>query len=152
MNQNIFRKAVEGEFNLNIDIKSRRFDYIVARSCYYYLCRNLLKMSYYEIGKSVGKGHATVIHSLKEFKYILADDKIKSGIYNEKFDRILLFAKNSISQKETNMSIEQLVRSYNHYLILSGKRLKQIEKLKKKIKVKDDDFNSLLNDLLPNTD
>ena len=152
MNQNIFRKAVEGEFNLNIDIKSRRFDYIVARSCYYYLCRNLLKMSYYEIGKSVGKGHATVIHALREFEYILADDKIKTGIYNEKFNRILLFAKNSISEKETNMSIEQLVKNYNYYLVLSGKRLKQIEKLKNKIKSKEEDFDLLLNDLLANTD
>ena len=103
MNQNIFRKAVEGEFNLNIDIKSRRFE-------------------------------------------------IKTGIYNEKFNRILLFAKNSISEKETNMSIEQLVKNYNYYLVLSGKRLKQIEKLKNKIKSKEEDFDLLLNDLLANTD
>ena len=152
MNQNIFRKTVEGEFNLNIDLKSRRFDYVVARSCYYYLCRNLLKMSYYEIGKSVNKGHATAIHALKEFDNILADDKFKSGIYNEKFARILLFAKNSISKKETNLTVDQLVKNYNYYLVLSGKRLKKIEKLKKQIKSKEEDFNLLLNDLLANTD
>ena len=83
MNQHIFRKAVESEFNLNIDVKSRRFDYVVARSCYYFLCRKLLKMSYHEIGLTLDKHHATVIHALKEFEYILADDKTKNGIYNE---------------------------------------------------------------------
>ena len=152
MNQHIFRKAVESEFNLNIDVKSRRFDYVVARSCYYFLCRKLLKMSYHEIGLTLNKHHATVIHALKEFEYILADDKTKNGIYNERFNRILLFAKNSISEKQTNLTIEQLVKNYNYYLVLSGKRLKQIEKLKKKIKAQKEDFNLLLNDLLANTD
>lgn len=55
---------------LKVDIykKTRTKDIVEARAIYYYLCDKYTLLSLSDIGATVGKGHATVIHGLKKLK------------------------------------------------------------------------------------
>ena len=52
----------------NIHTKTRDRKVVEARAIYYYLCRKYTNYSTKEIGKTVGKDHATVLHGLKAVK------------------------------------------------------------------------------------
>lgn len=74
----IIQKAVAEYFQLKVsDLKSdkRIKTLVVPRQIAIYICRELTKASYPEIGdKFGGKDHSTVIHSVKKIEKILAQD------------------------------------------------------------------------------
>ena len=71
------KRFVELELNGNIQIRTRKRHYVYCRSVYFALCRKYTTMSLREIGETVGRDHATVIHGINIF-----NDQIK--MYNEK--------------------------------------------------------------------
>ena len=82
---------VNKHFDLDITTRSRKYEYIVARACYYKICREIGGFTYHKIGQSVNKGHATVLHALAELPNILRmiflwQESVKS--YLTKFDFI----------------------------------------------------------------
>lgn len=118
------RNKVEKYFNVNIAEKTRRFDVVFARGCYFKLCRELTKNSFKKIGDSVGKNHATVIHGIRTVNDLVETDRqLKSemdGLMN-KFSEY-----NKIKEK---MSITQLVREYNKLLLQIGEKDVKIKEL-----------------------
>ena len=64
--ERILRK-VQNHFKEDIQTKRRMREIVYARFLYYRLCRDLTKLSLYEIGKTVGFDHASVINGLKQY-------------------------------------------------------------------------------------
>ncbi len=112
------KKIVNKHFNLKINKKTRQFEYVFARACYYKLCRDIAGLSFAKIGESVGKGHATVLHALKELPYMVRHNNINLKKYNS------LMSKFDIKMEEqTHLSVDQIVRDYN-FLLLENDSLK----------------------------
>lgn len=61
-------KLVSEQYGLDITQTNRRKDLVMARWVYYKLCRDFTPASLAEIGKSLNKNHATVLHGLKGFE------------------------------------------------------------------------------------
>jgi chromosomal replication initiator protein len=74
----MIQKAVADHFQLKVsDLKSEKRIkmHVVPRQIAIYICRELTKSSYPEIGEKFGgKDHSTVIHSVKKINRVLAQD------------------------------------------------------------------------------
>lgn len=66
--------TVNEYFNLDIHRKCREVPYVMARSIYYAILREL-GYGYSAIAKSLNKNHATIIHSLKTLDDLMSYDK-----------------------------------------------------------------------------
>tara|TARA_R100001460_G_scaffold56525_1_gene96199 strand:- start:3209 stop:3661 length:453 start_codon:yes stop_codon:yes gene_type:complete len=126
-----FKEIVQRHLNIDIKNPSRKFEYIFARSCYYYLCRKFAKSSYAKISGSLNKNHATVMHGLKELPYILKQRKD----LNETFNLILAEADRNYIYKNTKMTIDELVMEYNFLLLKNSEHEIKIKKQDKKLKM-----------------
>jgi|TARA_R100000479_G_scaffold172186_1_gene116526 hypothetical protein len=114
-----YRKIVEKYFGLDISAKTRKFEYVFARACYYYLCREFGGFSFSKIAKTMNKNHATVMHSLKELPYMVKHDEISLKKYNKLISKF----NPSMCVKTEKMGIQRLVRDYN-LLLLENDQLK----------------------------
>tara|TARA_Y100000114_G_C11628594_1_gene263291 strand:+ start:335 stop:709 length:375 start_codon:yes stop_codon:yes gene_type:complete len=86
MNYKIIRNKVEEHLNIDLEVPTRKRDFVYARALYFGLCREVLNMGLADIGNTLGFDHATVLHHTKntfknlflwkEMKYIKAYDKI----------------------------------------------------------------------------
>lgn len=101
------KKFVTFEFNLDLNSKSRKTEYIDARSIYYKILYDFYKLTYEEIASTVDKNHVSILNSTSNFKYYIEQDKFK----REKYLKILL-ALDLISEEE------------KEYLYLSNKNTK----------------------------
>lgn len=89
------KKFVTFEFNLNLNSKSRKTEYIDARSIYYKILYDFYKLTYEEIGETVDKTHASILNAISNFTYYIERDNIKK----EKYLKILI-ALDLISEEE----------------------------------------------------
>lgn len=85
----IIQKFIADHFNIKVsELKSEKRvkNLVVPRQIAIYLCRELTKASYPEIGEKFGgKDHSTIIHSFKKVdKQLLQDYEMKSTIENLK--------------------------------------------------------------------
>jgi len=125
-----FRDIVQRHLNIDLNNPSRKFEFIFARSCYYYLCRKFAKSSYSKISNSLNKNHATVMHSLKELPYILKQRKD----LNESFNLIIKEADNNYIYENTKMTIDELVMEYNFVLLKTGELENKLKKQDKNLR------------------
>ena len=58
------RTICEKEMKCKLSERRRRHEDVICRAIYYKVCRDLMPYSLKEIGASVGRDHATVLHSL----------------------------------------------------------------------------------------
>jgi Txe/YoeB family toxin of Txe-Axe toxin-antitoxin module len=119
------RDIVEYHFNLDISNKSRKFEYVFARACYYKICRDFGGYSYKKIADTLNKNHATVLHALKELEFMAKHDKFFLKKYNslmKKFN-LNLFKTLNNDEKHKGMTLQQLVQDYN-LLLLENDQLK----------------------------
>ena len=126
----LYKSIVEKHTKLKICKATRQFDFVFARSCYYYLCRNFGEMSFGKISATLNKNHATVMHALKELPYIVKHDKRCNSI----FQKIVSEVKKDYFVPKTKKTIEQLVSNHNYYLLENGNLKNYVKRLEKKIK------------------
>jgi hypothetical protein len=62
-----FKKIIELETGINVDIVSRKRNFVEIRALYYKMLRDVLGMTLQSIADTVNKDHATVLHSIKNF-------------------------------------------------------------------------------------
>jgi hypothetical protein len=71
--RNVVKKSIWDFFKIDIERRTRKREVVEARYMYYEICR-MRRMSLNEIGQSVGKDHATVLHGTKRFKILCEVD------------------------------------------------------------------------------
>lgn len=71
--RNVIKKSIWDFFKIDIERRTRKREVVEARYMYYEICR-MQRMSLNEIGQSVGKDHATVLHGTKRFKILCEVD------------------------------------------------------------------------------
>lgn len=95
------KKFVTFEFNIDLNSKSRKMEYIDARSIYYKILYDFYNLTYEEIASTVDKTHASVLNATSNFKYHIEQDKYK----REKYLKILLALELISEEEKEYMSI-----------------------------------------------
>ena len=67
--------------------KTRRREYVDSRRILFYILRNNFLLTYFEIGRISKRDHATIIHAIKDFDYIIKADPILNGVYEKALER-----------------------------------------------------------------
>jgi len=76
------KNLVVSHTGLNLDSRYKTDPLIKARAICYKILKDECNMSYTYIGKQFGKHHATIMHSHREFKWMVKADKDMERKYN----------------------------------------------------------------------
>lgn len=115
-----FKKIIELETGVDVEIVSRKKNFVEARAIYYKLLRDISGMTLQAIGDTVNKNHDTILHSLKSVNNWMKYDTELAGKYKN-----ILYAIDNIDETDFNS-----VRYDNMMLNLKVAELnKQIKKL-----------------------
>tara|TARA_R100000742_G_C4279000_1_gene102633 strand:- start:3002 stop:3412 length:411 start_codon:yes stop_codon:yes gene_type:complete len=115
--------AVSKELGLNLSKNTRNRSYVYGRAIYFKLCKEFSHATLFEIGKSVGREHASVIHGLNVFDMIAMYNDSIINVYTKLRDRLV--KDNEESLKKYNEEI--------YYKIKYEKLLAEHEELIEKI-------------------
>ena len=78
------RNVVEKYFKIDISTKTRKLEYVYARAIYFTLCYKFTNAKVVEIAKTLNMNHATILHSLKTFPYMLKhSSKLNTDYLND---------------------------------------------------------------------
>ena len=119
------KKLIEKIFGLDLSNPSRKYKYVRARACYYVMARHYTASGYEQIGESVNKNHATVIHGQREFKEMCRVDKDLEEKY--------LLAKSQLFTEEPKLTLHQLLNQYNRLVLHNITKDTLIKELKEKL-------------------
>jgi len=123
-----YKNLVEDFYGIDLTLKNRQTIYVQARAIYYFLCKEFTGFTIVKIAESLGKNHATVLHSLKEIPYMRKFD----AKFNKNFYELYEIAKDLNQEKINELTIEELVLQFNKlqldYQILKT-RLSKYEQL-----------------------
>jgi len=75
MNKETIKEIVERYFEINISRNTRKRQYVEARAIYFKLCREFTQLSLGQIGKSVNRDHASVLHGVRSINTWVQVDK-----------------------------------------------------------------------------
>ena len=114
---------VSKELGLNLSKNSRNRSYVYGRAIYFKLCKEFSHATLFEIGKSVGREHASVIHGLNVFDMIAMYNDSIINVYTKLRDHLV--KENEESLKKYNEEI--------YYKIKYEKLLAEHEELLEKI-------------------
>ena len=92
-----FKKIIEFETGVNVEIVSRKRNFVEARAIYYKLLRDISNMTLQAIGDTVNRDHATILHSLKSVDDWMKYDTKLSGKYKN-----ILYAIDNIGDSDMN--------------------------------------------------
>lgn len=110
------KRYITFEFNLDINSKSRKAEYIDARSIYYKILYDFYGLKYEDIAKTIDKTHASILNAVSNFTYYIERDKFKREKYLKILIALELISEEekeymSISNKNTELSkLYKLVR------------------------------------------
>ena len=92
-----FKKIIELETGVNVEIVSRKRNFVEARAMYYKLLRDVSNMTLQAIGDTVNKDHATIIHSLNSVDDWMKYDRKLTDRYKN-----ILYAIDKIDETDFN--------------------------------------------------
>ena len=75
------KSLVNTYLNVNVDLKAKNRDLINARAICYKILRDECNMTNSAIARHFSKNHATILHAMKEFPYMLKADSIMKKEY-----------------------------------------------------------------------
>jgi septal ring factor EnvC (AmiA/AmiB activator) len=85
----LLKEIANQAFNLNVDHRSRKAEYIAARAICYKILKEECDMTYSYIGRAFNKNHATVLHAIDEFPWMVKADKEMEKTYRKILERWL---------------------------------------------------------------
>lgn len=155
---------VEKELNIKLKGKRKKTNELVfARTVFYYICREHLGISFDRTGKTVGRNHATVLHSMKNIlphlkkmnpyaKLLLKIDKIFDfggdvDRANEYMENLLENASKKLEEfdvLEENKILRQKIVDLEHKLNLIPKNNEIFELLERIPKSKNEEVEERL--------
>jgi hypothetical protein len=77
------KKLISSHYEIDIEAKTKAYNYVKARAMAYTLMREKCLMSYTSIGLAFKKNHATILHAVKEFPFMRKWDKELNRDYND---------------------------------------------------------------------
>ncbi len=121
-------KLVEKETNLDVTKKTRKREYVYARSVYFKICREKTLASFREIGELVGRDHASVIHGIKVFDVleVMKEERwlqVYKSISREVEFSVLNYLKANHVEEYHKLKYKRLKTKYNFLLT----RLRQVD-------------------------
>lgn len=125
------RKAIQKVTRVDIQEKTRRYEIIESRMIYYKILRDK-GFTLQEIGDSLEKNHATVLHSLKVFDDIVGIDKDLKRKYYEVVNQLSdLKIKKYVTKDEYAVEFAQWLLKETDFGILDMNQL--LENFKKEV-------------------
>jgi len=135
-------RLVTSSTKIDINTKRRQREIVEARALYYKLCKEYTFSTLSQIGKSVGKDHATVLWGLQNFdnwssqnvglksNYIRLKTKIQTlldeqDLANESNE---VFMDKYLRVKEENLNLVDMNKDLSDRLISAEERLKECNK------------------------
>ena len=85
----LLKDIVNRAFDLNVDHRSRTSEYIMARAICYKILKEECQMTSAFIGRQFNKNHATILHGVQEFPWMLKADKEMEKTYRKVLDKWL---------------------------------------------------------------
>lgn len=119
------KKEINKYFNIKIENETRQREYVEARMIYYWICYYFTNMNLTQIARTLGKNHATILHSIRNFPDFIETDKE----FKQKFLGVYDLIKKKLKKEPHQMSIEELTFRYNELLMENGKLKETIKKL-----------------------
>ena len=92
-----FKKIIELETGVNVEVVSRKRNFVEARAIYYKLLRDVSNMTFQAIGDTVNKDHTTIIHSLNSIDDWMKYDRKLTDRYKN-----ILYAIDKIDETDFN--------------------------------------------------
>lgn len=133
------RQLIEDQVGFSLDLKTRKRDVVLARAVYYKVARDFRgernQMSLSDIGKELGKNHATVLHALNNVSFHIMDDEHYSELYkavmrevvDNKGDRRFMFTPQEESKRATELYLENVrLRKKLKHLVTYSDRFAQL--------------------------
>ena len=125
---------VESFFGIELSSKSRKRPIVEARIMYAKLMKRHTKLSLTDIGKSIGKDHATIIHYLNSFSWLKKMDSnfsTKFDILSEMYEefRETWFDDVKYDEGKKILFLENTVRILKEEKLKYDKYLKKIERI-----------------------
>ena len=142
MNKETIKEIVESYFEISISRNTRKRQYVEARAIYFKLCREFTQLSLEQIGKSVNRDHASVLHGVRSINTWVQVDKrmnnnmriLKNKIVNYQIEKdetvelnesiVLKYIQLKEQVKEQQEIIDKLNTDLNEITIKHNKREK----------------------------
>ena len=142
MNKETIKEIVESYFEISISRNTRKRQYVEARAIYFKLCRIFTQLSLEQIGKSVNRDHASVLHGCRSINTWVEVDKrinnnmriLKNKIINYQIEKdetvelnesiVLKYIQLKEQVKEQQEIIDKLNTDLNEITIKHDKREK----------------------------
>ena len=105
MNKDTIKQIVESYFEISISRNTRKRQYVEARAIYFKLCRIFTQLSLEQIGKSVNRDHASVLHGVKSINTWVQVDKRMNNNMRILKNKIINYQKEKDETVELNESI-----------------------------------------------
>ena len=86
----LLKEIVNQAFDLNVDHRSRKAEYITARAICYKILKEQCDMTSSFIGRQFNKNHATILHGLEEFPWMLKADREMEKTYRKILNKWLI--------------------------------------------------------------
>lgn len=118
-------KRVNKHFDCDIKQDTREREIVMARGAFFWLAKHTSKKSLKKIGASVGRDHASVVYSLKNFSdWLRFDEFFKADFESLKIAVLSEF-------KAQKMTPESLLYKYNLLIIENDILKNEIKKFKR---------------------
>ena len=114
------RQLVERELELDLSHPSRLRARVYARAVYFKLCRQHTFCSLSDIGSSVGKDHATVLHGIKIFDDVIVEYELT--LY-EAYDKLNKLISKCTKTRERDINPEKYYRDKYADLLVEHRTL-----------------------------
>ena len=110
---------------LGLDLlsNSRKEEHIEGRAIVYYILRHKLGMTYQQIAKVFNKNHATVLHALKEWPYMV---KYNSQLDAKKDQVVDYINENCTPDKDGRKDIK--IKACEDQIFLLNSKIKELKK------------------------
>ena len=130
---NVIMKMVNKKLGTNLykNRKSRKREYVEARSLYFKLMKDLTDMSLTSIGKTLQKDHALVIHAIKSYETYSFYEEHLSEAYDYIVEKMPTIPKD-IKKDETKIKYKEILNKLEEMTMNVVMLEKQNEELKSK--------------------
>ena len=122
------KDLIEEKTKLKLQTDSRLQHLVYTRAVLFTLCKKYTTSTLYEIGKLVGRDHASVLHGIKLYNQVIEryDDRYKD-LYNEIEFKIRVHLKLSLKHKD----IKYYKHKYGKILVEHRQLLRKYRNLQK---------------------